>query len=154
MSRLFPFHGGLKTVRHKAESNQRPIASGILPKRLVVPLRQHIGAIAKPATHIVSTERCESCHTTVAFRPVTRFEHTEVRGSCAACHNNVQAAGKPPGHIVTSAACDSCHSTTSWTPVRRFDHTGITSGCAACHNGVAATGKSAQLEIDNDILDS
>ncbi len=48
MSRLFPFHGGLKTVRHKAESNQRPIASGILPKRLVVPLRQHIGAIAKP----------------------------------------------------------------------------------------------------------
>ncbi len=48
MSRLFPFHGGLKTVRHKAESNQRSIASGILPKRLVVPLRQHIGAIAKP----------------------------------------------------------------------------------------------------------
>ena len=45
---LFPFHGGLKTVRHKAESNQSPIQPGVLPRRLTVPLRQHIGAIAKP----------------------------------------------------------------------------------------------------------
>ena len=48
MNRLFPFHGGLKTVRHKTESNQQPILSGPAPRRLVVPLRQHIGAIAKP----------------------------------------------------------------------------------------------------------
>ncbi len=48
MSALFPFHGGLKTVRHKTESNQTPIQAGILPPRLTVPLRQHIGAIAKP----------------------------------------------------------------------------------------------------------
>lgn len=45
---LFPFHGGLKTVRHKTESNQSPIQPGVLPRRLTVPLRQHIGAIAKP----------------------------------------------------------------------------------------------------------
>ena len=45
---LFPFHGGLKTVRHKAESNQQPIQPSALPRRLTVPLRQHIGAIAKP----------------------------------------------------------------------------------------------------------
>ncbi|MFZ1859371.1 MAG: electron transport complex subunit RsxC [Candidatus Competibacter sp.] len=48
MSGLFPFHGGLKTVRHKTESNQQPIRSAALPKQLTVPLRQHIGAIAKP----------------------------------------------------------------------------------------------------------
>ncbi len=46
--RLFPFHGGLKTVRHKAESNQQPIQPGVLPRQLTVPLRQHIGAMAKP----------------------------------------------------------------------------------------------------------
>lgn len=48
MSRLFPFHGGLKTVRHKTESHTLPIAAGPLPARLVVPLRQHMGHAAKP----------------------------------------------------------------------------------------------------------
>ena len=48
MSGWFPFHGGLKTVRHKTESNRRPIAPGVLPERLVVPLHQHIGKTAKP----------------------------------------------------------------------------------------------------------
>ena len=48
MSALFPFHGGLKTVRHKTESNTLPIESGPLPRRLVVPLRQHMGNAAKP----------------------------------------------------------------------------------------------------------
>ncbi|HAS52077.1 MAG TPA: electron transport complex subunit RsxC [Gammaproteobacteria bacterium] len=48
LNRLYPFHGGLKTVRHKAESNQSPIQPGVLPERLTVPLRQHIGAMAKP----------------------------------------------------------------------------------------------------------
>jgi electron transport complex protein RnfC len=48
MSALFPFHGGVKTARHKTESNQRPIAPGILPPRLIVPLHQHVGATAKP----------------------------------------------------------------------------------------------------------
>ncbi len=48
MNGLFPFHGGVKTVRHKTESNQQPIAPGVLPKRLVVPLHQHIGKTAKP----------------------------------------------------------------------------------------------------------
>ena len=32
MSRLFPFHGGLKTVRHKTESNTFPIEPGPLPR--------------------------------------------------------------------------------------------------------------------------
>ena len=45
---LFPFHGGLKTVRHKTESNQQAIRCAALPQQLHVPLRQHVGAIAKP----------------------------------------------------------------------------------------------------------
>lgn len=48
MSRLFPFHGGVKTARHKIESNQHPIQPGVLPARLIVPLHQHVGASAKP----------------------------------------------------------------------------------------------------------
>ena len=48
MSGLFAFHGGLKTVRHKTESNQTPIQTPPLPPRLLVPLRQHIGNPAKP----------------------------------------------------------------------------------------------------------
>jgi len=52
MSALFPFHGGLKTIRHKTESNQTPIQTGLLPPRLTVPLRQHIGAAAKPVVAI------------------------------------------------------------------------------------------------------
>ena len=48
MSTLFPFHGGVKTTRHKLESNQHPIAPGATPSRLVVPLHQHVGATAKP----------------------------------------------------------------------------------------------------------
>ncbi len=48
MSGLFSFHGGVKTARHKTESNQRPIQPGLLPARLVVPLHQQVGATAKP----------------------------------------------------------------------------------------------------------
>ncbi|MDG4550625.1 MAG: electron transport complex subunit RsxC [Candidatus Contendobacter sp.] len=48
MSRLFSFHGGLKTVRHKTESNTFPIEPGPLPRWLVIPLRQHMGNSAKP----------------------------------------------------------------------------------------------------------
>ncbi|MFO1372185.1 MAG: electron transport complex subunit RsxC, partial [Candidatus Competibacteraceae bacterium] len=52
MSKLFPFHGGVKTIRHKTESNQQPIKTGMLPHRLVVPLHQHIGIVAKPVVEV------------------------------------------------------------------------------------------------------
>jgi electron transport complex protein RnfC len=48
MRGLFAFHGGIKTVRHKAESTQRSIKPSALPSRLIVPLHQHVGATAKP----------------------------------------------------------------------------------------------------------
>lgn len=40
---IFKFHGGVHPPEHKLESAGRPIAQVPMPKRLVLPLRQHIG---------------------------------------------------------------------------------------------------------------
>ncbi|HEY0663329.1 MAG TPA: electron transport complex subunit RsxC, partial [Thiobacillaceae bacterium] len=53
MSReLFGFKGGVHPPEHKAESNKRPIHAAPLPKKLVIPLRQHIGNPAKPVVEV------------------------------------------------------------------------------------------------------
>jgi hypothetical protein len=98
-----------------------------------------IRAMGKPISHILTSNRCESCHTPVAFSPAVNFDHAEVLGSCSSCHNNVQAQGKGPAHIDTTLECDVCHSTIGWAGAV-FNHNGVTSGCAACHNGVSASG--------------
>jgi electron transport complex protein RnfC len=46
--KLWRFHGGLHLPDHKSLSCEQPIQPAILPKRLVLPLQQHIGAAAKP----------------------------------------------------------------------------------------------------------
>ena len=99
-----------------------------------------VRATAKSATHVMSTQFCADCHTTVAWRPASRFDHSQVTGSCATCHNGVQATGKHPGHVQTSQDCGVCHRTTAWVPAG-FVHDGITGNCFSCHNGAAATGK-------------
>src|SRR5205823_13166993 len=40
----------------------------------------------KPPTHIVTTDTCQSCHTTLAWLPVRTVDHTQVKGTCASCH--------------------------------------------------------------------
>jgi electron transport complex protein RnfC len=53
MSReLFKFKGGVHPPEHKAESNGRPIHAAPLPRKLVIPLRQHIGNPAKPVVEV------------------------------------------------------------------------------------------------------
>jgi len=53
MSReLFKFKGGVHPPEHKAESNSRPIRAASLPRKLVIPLRQHIGNPAKPVVSV------------------------------------------------------------------------------------------------------
>ncbi|MBW8363718.1 MAG: electron transport complex subunit RsxC [Rhizobium sp.] len=53
MSReLFKFKGGVHPPEHKTESTSRPIHAAPLPKKLVIPLRQHIGNPAKPVVEI------------------------------------------------------------------------------------------------------
>ncbi len=45
---LWTFPGGLHLPDEKELSNRIPLASAPLPRRLIIPLRQHIGAPAKP----------------------------------------------------------------------------------------------------------
>jgi len=47
ISRLFKFNGGVHPPQHKLESANTPIVSVPIPKRLVLPLRQHVGNVAK-----------------------------------------------------------------------------------------------------------
>lgn len=46
-SQLWHFHGGLKLTSNKAISTKVPIAPALLPKRLTVPVQQHIGETGK-----------------------------------------------------------------------------------------------------------
>ena len=53
MSRkLFTFKGGVHPPEHKSESNVRPVHAAPLPRKLVIPLRQHIGNPAKPVVEV------------------------------------------------------------------------------------------------------
>jgi hypothetical protein len=98
-----------------------------------------VRATAKPSTHVMSTDQCDSCHTEVAWKPAVTFDHKQALGSCSSCHNGTQAQGKPPNHIVTDLECDACHTTVSWAGAT-FTHAGVTGNCASCHNGVSAQG--------------
>ena len=102
----------------------------------------HNGSVAagKGSNHINTTNTCDDCHVTAAWRPVTRVDHGAVLGTCASCHNGVTALGKSPTHLPTTAACDDCHTTAAWTGAR-FDHSNVTQPCATCHNGSVAAGK-------------
>ena len=97
----------------------------------------------KPATHIATSNSCASCHTALAWLPVSKVDHTQVIGACATCHNGTTAKGKASAHIATKAGCDSCHTTNAWMPAR-FDHatlaTRATQSCVTCHNAVRAIG--------------
>jgi hypothetical protein len=98
---------------------------------------------------MLASDTCESCHSTVVWRPADRTDHAQipaaVSGSCTGCHNGTLSistgtvTGKPTDaiHQNVTQECGSCHTTLAWTPAA-FDHTGIASGCSGCHNGTAA----------------
>ena len=73
-----------------------------------------IQAAWKPATHLQTTDRCDSCHRPFAWVPVLRFDHLETQGTCSSCHNNSIVSGQPPQHIPTTAECDTCHNSRFW----------------------------------------
>jgi len=53
MSRtLHTFKGGVHPPDHKSESNTRPVHAAPLPKKLVIPMRQHMGSPAKPVVSV------------------------------------------------------------------------------------------------------
>ncbi len=102
-------------------------------------------ATPKIATHIASTNNCAACHNTISFRPDVHFDHGEVLGGCAGCHNGTIAQGEGPTHPATSQDCGSCHTVISWNPPKTVDHSQIPLAmqgfCIVCHNGVQAAGK-------------
>jgi hypothetical protein len=94
-----------------------------------------LGAQAKTAKHIPTTQSCDVCHTTSAWRP-TSFAHTGVAtGTCLTCHNGTNAAGKSVPHVPTTQSCDGCHRINAWMPlVTPYSHTGVAAGtCSTCH---------------------
>jgi hypothetical protein len=102
-------------------------------------------ATPKTEAHIQSTNNCAACHDTGSFRPYVHFDHAEVLGTCASCHNGSIAQGEGPTHPSTSHACQACHTVMSWNPPRTVDHTqiplAVAGFCIICHNGVQASGK-------------
>ena len=46
--KLHRFHGGLHLPDNKHQSTGKPVEQALLPKRLILPLQQHIGEIAEP----------------------------------------------------------------------------------------------------------
>jgi hypothetical protein len=94
----------------------------------------------KPPGHIATRDACQNCHTTLAWLPVSKVDHSQVLGTCASCHNGTIAKGKSSSHLPTTAACESCHTTNAWTPAR-FDHAAVAPhGCTTCHNALRAIG--------------
>ncbi|NOX76088.1 MAG: electron transport complex subunit RsxC [Gammaproteobacteria bacterium] len=55
MRRLFQFRGGLHLNAHKKNATLKPVVPAHLPKRLVLPLQQHIGKPAKPVVAVGDT---------------------------------------------------------------------------------------------------
>ena len=116
----------------------------------------HNGTFATPSRtitpkslkHFTTTNTCDACHTTAAWKPVapTAFDHTQATGTCNSCHDGTHApaVGKTPTHIKSTVLCDACHTTITWKPVaaNKVDHTQVIGTCFTCHNGTIATGKS------------
>jgi electron transport complex protein RnfC len=50
--KLRTFRGGLHLPEHKEQSTSRPILTLPLPQRLILPLRQHAGTLAKPVVSV------------------------------------------------------------------------------------------------------
>jgi Cytochrome c554 and c-prime len=112
------------------------------------------GKLTISGKHINSTDSCISCHSTTAWTPVAAnaVDHGQVVGSCASCHDGLNAKTHTSlTHPQTTAAtnCQDCHITTTWTPINggRPDHSNpaiVAPGqCFTCHNGTTATGKNA-----------
>jgi hypothetical protein len=76
-----------------------------------------VTATAKPARHVLTSERCESCHAPRSFIPLVRMDHTEAFGECVSCHNNQVAPGKPIDHPPAGDNCEACHLTSTFSVV-------------------------------------
>lgn len=103
----------------------------------------HNGQVAygRPSNHVMTTQRCDECHTVSAWSPAVFRHDASATGQCSTCHNGQKATGKPSNHITTTSQCDTCHKTTGWVPATYIHDASATGQCSTCHNGQKATGK-------------
>jgi electron transport complex protein RnfC len=52
MRQLHRFHGGVHPPTNKTQSSETPIIAAAMPSRLVIPLHQHVGNIARPVVSV------------------------------------------------------------------------------------------------------
>lgn len=129
-----------------------------------------VTAMGKPATHLLTTGACDSCHTTALatsswLGATGAVDHTTLSppaaGRCQTCHNGSTAKGLSPGHIPVGAlSCDSCHkvyggAVTTFAP-GTMNHTVVVgTSCATCHGGAYTTQGlqygGAQAKVSNHI---
>ena len=100
----------------------------------------------KPATHVATTEKCDTCHKSTGTWLGTKVNHSMFTAAttCSNCHNGMNATGKPATHIPTAANCETCHKSKNAWIGARVDHSLYNSAtsCVNCHNGITASGKS------------
>jgi len=99
-----------------------------------------VRAIGMPRMHIPTTQQCDVCHGTLAWKPA-RVDHSTFTSGCATCHNNhSNAVGLSPGHMITRLDCATCHSYPDWS-INHFRHTSVAYpgahraalSCTSCH---------------------
>jgi hypothetical protein len=98
---------------------------------------QRVVALSMPATHLITMDPCESCHTNTVTFFGARYNHGKaIPGQCASCHNGLTATGRPSNHTtnsyMASNSCDSCHRASAWLP-SSWNHNGVVSACSTCH---------------------
>jgi hypothetical protein len=93
------------------------------------------GALAKSGTHVVTTQACDTCHSTAAWSPAHYVHEANATRRCSVCHNGITAINKGTTHIPDNRQCDTCHTSTSSFLTRTMDHTGLAGQCSTCHNG-------------------
>jgi hypothetical protein len=105
------------------------------------------GKLSISGKHVNSSNLCADCHTTTAWKPVAKFDHTQAIGTCFSCHDGTSATGKltvTGTHVVSSNDCALCHTVAAWKPAT-FDHTDpivAAATCISCHNGTVPNAKS------------
>ena len=106
------------------------------------------GKLSVTGKHLTTSNLCADCHTTTAWKPALKFDHTQAIGSCVSCHDGVKASGKltlAATHVKSSNDCAVCHTTNTggwFKPQAHFDHTDVTvaaTPCVTCHNGSIPT---------------
>ena len=104
ISRLFKFNGGVHPPQHKLESANTPIVTVSMPRRLVLPLRQHVGNISKLQV-AVGDRVLKGQLLAIADGMISAAVHAPTSGTIAAIEEQlIPHASGLPDHCITLEA--------------------------------------------------